>query len=66
MSTECPQKKVHVEDVQTTAIHVGSQDTTMVGAIGSHYDLGSVSAGIPDQVCWCGDLFCWSPKRMCK
>ena len=46
MSCHSPKKKVHaVEDV-TTANRVGSQDTTMVGAIGSSFDLGSVSEGI--------------------
>ena len=35
-----------MEDL-TTASKVGSQDTTMVGAIGSYFDLGSVSEGIP-------------------
>ena len=30
----------------TTASQVGSQDTTMVGALGSYADLGSVSEGI--------------------
>ena len=36
-----------MEDL-TTASQVGSQDTTTVGAIGSYFDLGSVSEGIPE------------------
>ena len=34
----------------TTASQVGSQDTTMVGAIGSYFDPFSVSEGIPELV----------------
>ena len=49
MSSGCPKKKVHaVEDV-TTASEVGSEDTTVVGAIRSYFDLGSVSEGIPES-----------------
>ena len=48
-----------MEDL-TTASQVGSQDTTVVGAIGSYFDLGSVSEGIPeprdagDEICSVG------------
>ena len=47
MSSQCPKKVHSVEDV-TTASQVSSQDTTTVGAIGSYFDLGSVSGGIPE------------------
>ena len=40
--------KVHAVDDLTTASQAGSQDTTMVGAIGSYFDLGSVTEGIPE------------------
>ena len=44
MSSQCPKKKVHaVEESSTTASQAGSQDTVMVGSIGSHSDVGSVS-----------------------
>ena len=32
----------------TTASQAGSQETTMVGAIGSYFDFGSVSEGTPE------------------
>ena len=39
-----PKKKVHaVEESSTTASQAGSQDTIMVGSIGSYFDVGSVS-----------------------
>ena len=44
MSSQCSKKEVHaVEESSTTASQAGSQDTTMVGSIGSHFDVGSVS-----------------------
>ena len=46
LSSQCPEKKVHAVEDLTTASQVGSQDTTMVGAIGSYLGLGSVSEGI--------------------
>ena len=43
-SSQCPKKKVHaVEESSTTASQVGSQDTIVVGSIGSYFDVGSVS-----------------------
>ena len=48
MSSQCPKKKVHAVEDLTTASQVGSQDSTTVGAIGSDFDLGSVSEGIPE------------------
>ena len=47
LQSQCP-KKVHAVEDLTTASQVGSQDTTMVGATGSYFDLGSVSEGIPE------------------
>ena len=44
----------------TTTSQAGSQETTMVGAIGSNFDLGSVSEGTPkfrgagEEVCSVG------------
>ena len=49
LSSQCPKKKVHAVEVLTTASQVGIQDTTMVGASGSYFDLGSVSEGIPES-----------------
>ena len=48
LSSQCPKKKVHAVKDLTTASQVGSQDTTMVGAIGSYLDHGSMSEGIPE------------------
>ena len=42
LSSQCPKKKVHAVEDLPTASQVGSQDTTMVGAIGSCFGLGSV------------------------
>ena len=36
-------------DDQTTASRVGCQDTTVVGAVGSYFDCGSVSQGVPER-----------------
>ena len=44
----CPKKKANEVEDLTTASQVGSQDTTMVGAIGSSVDVGSVSQGVPE------------------
>ena len=43
MSSQCPKKKVHAVDQSTTASQAGSHDTIMVGSVGSHFDVGSVS-----------------------
>ena len=48
MSSQCPKKQVRAVDDVTVASQVGSQDTTMVGAIGSFSDFDSVSEGIPE------------------
>ena len=37
LSSQCSKKKVHAVEDLTTASQVGSQDTTMVGAIGSYF-----------------------------
>ena len=39
---------VHAMEELTAASQDGSQDTTMVGKLGSYFDFGSVSEGIPD------------------
>ena len=36
-------KKVHAGEESTTASQAGSRDTIMVGLVGSHFDVGSVS-----------------------
>ena len=38
MSSQCPKKKVHAVEESTTASQVGSQDTIMVGSVGSYFD----------------------------
>ena len=44
VSSQCPKKKVHAVDESAATVSVaGSQETVMVGAIGSYFDLGSVS-----------------------
>ena len=43
MSSQCPKKKVHAVEESTTASQAGSQDTIMVGSVGSYFDVGSVS-----------------------
>ena len=43
MSSQCPKKKVHAVEESTTASQAGSQDTIMVGSVGSNFDVGSVS-----------------------
>ena len=43
MSLQCPKKKVHSVEESTTASQAGSQDTIMVGSVGSNFDVGSVS-----------------------
>ena len=42
MSSQCPKKKVHPVEEPTTS-RAGSQDTIMVGSVGSYFDVGSVS-----------------------
>ena len=43
MSSQCPKKKVHSVEESTTASQAGSsQDTIMVGSVGSYFDVGSV------------------------
>ena len=55
MSSQCPKKKVHSVEESTTA--AGSQDTIMVGSVGSFFDVGSVSEvtleprGADDKIC---------------
>ena len=63
MSSQCPKKKVHTVD--DTASNVSSQDTS---AVGSYFDFGCVSEGIPELRCAGAEiyLFCWSPKRVCR
>ena len=58
MSPQCPKKKVHaVAESSTTANQAGSQDTIMVGSIGSYFDVGSVSEvthetrGADEKIC---------------
>ena len=46
LSSQCPKKKVHTVEDLTTASQASSQETTTVGAIGSYFDLDSVSEGI--------------------
>ena len=43
MSSQCPLKKVHAVEEFTTESQAGSQDTIMVGSVGSYFDDGSVS-----------------------
>ena len=43
MSSQCPKKKVHAVEESTTASQAGSQDTIMVGSVGSYFDVGNVS-----------------------
>ena len=44
LSSQCPKKKVHAVDESAATVSVaGSQETVMVGAIGSYFDLVSVS-----------------------
>ena len=44
LSSQCPKKKVHAVDASAATVNVaGSQETVMVGAIGSYFDLVSVS-----------------------
>ena len=39
-----PEKKVHaIDESEATVSVAGSQETVMVGAFGSHFDLGSVN-----------------------
>ena len=43
MSSPCRKKKVHSVEESTTASQAASQDTVMVGSLGSYFDVGSVS-----------------------
>ena len=43
MSSQCTKKKVHAVEESTTASQVCSQDTIMVGSVGSYSDVGSGS-----------------------
>ena len=60
MSSLCPKKKVHTVEESTTASQAGSQDTIMVGSVGSWFDVGSVSEvtleprGADEKVCSMG------------
>ena len=58
MSSRCPKKKVHSVEESTTASQAGSsQDTIMVGSVGSCFDVGSVSEvtleprGADEKIC---------------
>ena len=48
MSSQCPKKKVHAVEESTTASQASSQDTIMVGSVGSCFDVGSVSEVTPE------------------
>ena len=48
MPSRCPKKKVHSVEESTTASQAGSQDTIMVGSVGSYFDVGSVSQVTPE------------------
>ena len=60
MSLQCPKKKVHAVEESTTASLAGSQDTIMVGSVGSNCDVGSVSEvtleprGADEKICSMG------------
>ena len=60
MSSQCPKKKVHAVEQSTTASQAGSQDTIMVGSVGSYFDVGSVSEvtleprGADEKICSMG------------
>ena len=43
MSSQCPKKKVHAVEESTIASQAGSQDTIVVGSVGSYFDVDSVS-----------------------
>ena len=43
MLSQCPKKKLHSAEESTTASQAGSQDTILVGSVGSYFDVGSVS-----------------------
>ena len=43
MSSQCPKKKVHAVVEATPASQAGSQDTNMVGSVGSYFDVSSES-----------------------
>ena len=58
MSPQCPKKKIHSVEESTTASQAGSsQDTVMVGSVGSYFDVGSVSEvtlelrGADEKIC---------------
>ena len=58
MSPQCPKKKIHSVEESTTASQAGSsQDTVMVGLVGSYFDVGSVSEvtlelrGADEKIC---------------
>ena len=60
MSSQCPKKEVHAVDESAATVSVaGSQETVMVGAIGSYFDLGSVSEWSERR-----DLLCWNCECM--
>ena len=60
MSSQCPKKKVRAVEESTTASQAGSQDTIMVGSVGSYFDVGSVSEvtleprGADEKICSMG------------
>ena len=57
--SQCP-KKVHAVEESTTSSQAGSQGTVMVGSVGSHFDVGSVSEvtfgprGADEKICSVG------------
>ena len=58
MSSQCPKKKIQAVEESTTASQAGSsQDTIMVGSVGSYSDVGSVSEvtlkprGADEKIC---------------
>ena len=58
MSSQCPKKNVHSVEESTTASQAGSsQDTIMVGSVGSYFDVGSASEvtlehrGADEKIC---------------
>ena len=60
MSSQYPKKKVHAVEESTTADQAGSQDTIMVGSVGSFFGVGSVSEvtleprGADENICSTG------------
>ena len=64
MSSQRPKKKVHAVGASTTASQVGSQDTIMLGSVGSYFDVGSVSEGTREPR-GADDKICSMVLRVC-